>query len=80
VPAATGESNPLTQNWATVSREANLPLGAPALEAHELVRYRETLGMVDATKLVGVSRVRDLILNQLLNGKLEKAETFEFNR
>ena len=80
VPAATGESNPLTQNWATVSREANLPLGAPALEAHELVRYRETLGMVDTTKLDGVSRVRDLILNQLLSGKLEKAETFEFNR
>ncbi len=80
VPAATGQSNPLTQNWATVSREASLPVGAPALEAHELNRYRETLGMVDATTLTGVSRVRELILGQLVYGELQKAETFEFDR
>ncbi len=80
VPAATGESNPLTQNWATVSREASLPVGAPALEAHELSRYCETLAMVDGTQLKGVSRLRELILGQFSNGSLVKAETFEFTR
>ena len=80
VPAATGESNPLTENWATVSREAKLPLGAVSLEAHELNRYRETLAMVDQTPIEGVSRVRDLILGQLNGAKLEKSETFEFSR
>ena len=80
VDPATGESNPLTQNWATVSREASLPVGAPALEAHELSRYCETLAMVDGTQLKGVSRLRELILGQFSNGSLVKAETFEFTR
>lgn len=80
IPAASGETNPLTKNWATVSRVSELPLGTPAIEAHELDRYRETLGMVDAERLPGVSRVRELILNQVIGSKLAKTEAFEFWR
>jgi hypothetical protein len=80
VPAASGETNPLTKNWATVSRSAELPLGTPAMEAHDLDRYRETLAMVDAETMPGVSRVRELILNQVLGSRLSKAEAFEFRR
>ena len=80
IPAASGETNPLTKNWATVSRAAELPLGTPAIEAHGLEHYRETLGMVDAETLPGVRRVRELILNQVAGSQLLKAEAFEFRR
>jgi pimeloyl-ACP methyl ester carboxylesterase len=80
IPAATGAVNPLTENWATVSREAKLPLGAPALAAHNLDRYCETLGLVDKTHISGVSRVREMILSQLKGSKLETTQTFEFDR
>jgi predicted esterase len=80
IPAASGETNPLTKNWATVSRSAELPFGTPAMEAHDLDRYRETLAMVDAETMPGVSRVRELILNQVLGSRLLKAEAFEFRR
>jgi len=80
VPAASGETNPLTKNWATVSRSAELPLGTPALEAHDLDHYRETLAMVDAETLAGVSRVRELILSRVAGSQLAKAQAFEFRR
>jgi hypothetical protein len=80
IPSATGTVNPLTENWATVSREAKLPLGTPALSAHDLDRYCETLGLVDKTNLAGVSRVREMILSQLTGSKLETTQTFEFDR
>lgn len=80
IPAATGETNPLTKNWATVSRAAELPIGTPAIEAHELSRYRETLKLVDESHLVGVSRVREMILGQVAGSQLSKAEVFEFRR
>ena len=50
------------------------------MEAHDLDRYRETLAMVDAETMPGVSRVRELILNQVLGSRLSKAEAFEFRR
>lgn len=80
IPAASGETNPLTKNWATVSRSAELPLGTPAIEAHELDRYRETLSMVDGAAPLGVRRVRELILNQVVGAKLLKSQAFEFWR
>ena len=80
IPAATGESNPLTANWATVTREATLPAGSPSLAAHELSRYRETLNLVDQSYLTGVSRVRELILGQLEGSRLVKASAFELSR
>jgi hypothetical protein len=57
-----------------------LPLGTPALEAHDLDRYRETLAMVDAETIAGVSRVRELILSQVAGSQLAKAQAFEFRR
>ena len=80
IPAATGETNPLTKNWATASRNFALPIGTPAIEAHELAHYRETLGLVDDSNLAGVSRVRELILGQLDGSKLVKAEVVAFSR
>ena len=80
IPAATGESNPLTANWATVTREAPLPIGSPSLEAHELARYRETLDLVDHSQIAGVSRVREMILGQLAGSRLVKASAFELSR
>ena len=80
IPSATGTVNPLTENWATVSREAKLPLGSPALSAHDLDKYCETLGLVDKTQLTGVSRVRQMIMSQLIGSKLETTKTFEFDR
>lgn len=80
VPAATGRVNPLTENWATVSAEAKLQLGAPAIEAHKLEHYFGTLREVDQTKMIGPSRVRDLILSQLKGGELAETKTYEFNR
>ena len=80
VPAATGRVNPLTENWATVSAEAKLHLGVPAIEAHELENYFGTLQEVDQTKMLGASRVRDLIVGQLKGSELTETQTYEFNR
>jgi len=80
VPAATGRVNPLTENWATVSAEAKLQQGAPAIEAHKLEHYFGTLREVDQTKMAGPSRVRDLIVSQLKGSELSETQTYEFNR
>jgi hypothetical protein len=80
VPAATGRVNPLTENWATVSAEAKLHPGVPAIEAHELRHYMGTLREVDQTQMVGPSRVRELIVSQLKGSELTDTQTYEFNR
>ena len=80
VPAATGKSNPLTENWATVSRHLDVGPGHTLVKAHELEGYRGTLSLTDSSEIPGVKRVRDLILNQVVGKKLVETQTFEFTR
>lgn len=78
VPAATGHSNPLTDNWATASKRFELSAGEASVAAHELNSYQSTVVEVDSTRLTGVSRIRSAILKQLVGAPT--SVTYEFSR
>lgn len=65
VPAFSGSTNPITENWSTASRHLNLEPGQNVSEAHAIGNYVETAKMADDSTDTGLSRVRSRILDQL---------------
>jgi inosine-uridine nucleoside N-ribohydrolase len=77
IPALSGAINPVTENWVTVGREIDLHPGQSALTAHELDRYVETSKLVDEDDSVGVTRIRETVLNKFEGLRLVETQTFE---
>lgn len=80
VPTLTGETNPLSENWVTASRQVELTPGEVALRAHELSEYRQSAGMADQSSDYGLMRVREAVLGQLKSSKLVETTSFELSR
>lgn len=77
VPALSGKTNPLTENWATASRHVDLKPGQNAIEAHEIENYVETAKLADASADSGLVRVRQNLLGQLANSKLLRYSEYQ---
>jgi hypothetical protein len=65
VPACSGKTNPLTDNWVTASRHLDLEPGQSIGEAHKISNYVATAGLADASSDSGLARVRRQLLTQL---------------
>lgn len=80
VPVVSGETNPLTENWVTASREVNLGPAEIALNAHSLSEYQESAKLADHSSDYGLTRVREAILGQLKSSQLVETTSFELRR
>ncbi len=80
IPAMTAATNPLTENWATATRMVELQIAEPALNAHEFDHYQKSLALADVSANKGVSRIREMILNQLSGSQLISTQGFRFSR
>lgn len=65
VPAVSGSTNPITENWVTASRHVNLHPGQTVIDAHSMNYYQQTAALADESNESGLKRVRALILNQI---------------
>lgn len=77
IPTLTGETNPLTENWVTASRQVELSPGEVALNAHDLAEYRKSASMADQSSDYGLMRVREAVLGQLKSSQLVETTSFE---
>lgn len=76
VPAISGATNPMSENWATASRHVEVSPGETVLKAHEMREYVSTSALADASKDTGLIRLRSKLLNQFANAELETALEF----
>jgi pimeloyl-ACP methyl ester carboxylesterase len=76
VPAFSGTTNPMTENWATASRHVEVKQGETVLKAHEMREYVTTSALADASTDSGLSRLRNSVLNQFQSAELETANEF----
>jgi hypothetical protein len=65
VPAFSGSTNPMTENWSTATRHLNLAPGENINAAHEIGNYVQTAKMADESTDTGLARVKNRILEQL---------------
>jgi hypothetical protein len=77
VPAFSGSTNPITENWSTATRHLNLAPGENISAAHDIGNYVQTAKMADESPDTGLTRVKARILDQLAGAK--PLETREFS-
>ena len=65
VPALAGDTNPLTENWATATRHWEIEPGETVLQAHDIRSYAETARLVDGSSDAGLIRIRNKILGTI---------------
>jgi len=76
IPALAGETNPLTEYWATASRHLEIEPGQTVIDAHNIDSYAETAKLVDSSDDAGLNRVRRLILQNLSSAELIEAKEY----
>jgi hypothetical protein len=77
VPALSGKTNPLSENWATASRHVQLTQGESVLKAHTMREYVHTAALADSSNDVGLSRMRNLLLGELNGAHLVQVKEFQ---
>lgn len=69
VPALSGNTNPLTENWATANRHVEIEAGETVLKAHDVTEYVQTAKLADRSTDSGLTRLRSELLGELQNVK-----------
>ena len=80
IPALSGQTNPMTRDWATVQRDYPVGAGHAAIESHELGAYLDTARQVDDLTDSGVARIRGVIDGALAAGDGCDSQIFEITR
>jgi dienelactone hydrolase len=70
VPAISGKTNPISENWVTATRHLDLHAGQTVIAAHAMSGYQETAALADRSSDAGVVHVKREILGQLAEAKL----------
>lgn len=70
VPAISGKTNPISENWVTATRHLDLHAGQTVIAAHAMSGYQETAALADRSTDAGVIHVKREILDQLTDAKL----------
>ncbi len=76
VPAISGKTNPISENWVTASRHLDLRPGQTVFAAHAMSGYQETAALADRSTDSGVIHVKREILGQLTDAKLIAVREF----
>ena len=76
VPAISGQTNPMTESWATGSRHVHISPGETVLKAHEIGQYVETAALADDSSDTGLARLRAELLGKLSGVTLQEAKEF----
>lgn len=76
VPALSGATNPMTENWATASRHVELHSGETVLIAHNIGEYVQTAALADSSQDSGLVRLRGALLGQLSGAELQEVKEF----
>lgn len=77
VPALSGDTNPMTENWATAARHVELNQGETVLRAHSMREYVHTAALADFSSDPGLTRMRNELLRQLDDAELIQATEFQ---
>ena len=76
VPAISGKTNPISENWVTATRHLDLQAGQSVIAAHAMSGYQETAVLADRSSDEGVIHVKREILGQLTDAKLVSVREF----
>lgn len=76
VPAISGKTNPITENWATATRHLELQPGQSVIAAHLMPGYEQSAKLVDQSTDTGLIRVKNEILGQLAGANLTEVREF----
>ena len=76
VPALSGATNPMTENWATASRHVDVNPGETILKAHGMHEYVQTAALADESTDSGLVRLRGEVLKDLAGSTLLEAKEF----
>ena len=76
VPAISGKTNPISENWVTATRHLDLQAGQSVIAAHAMSGYQETAALADRSSDEGVIHVKREILGQLTDAKLVSVREF----
>ncbi len=76
VPALSGETNPMTENWATASRHVDVNLGETILKAHGMHEYVQTAMLADDSTDSGLVRLRGEVLDNFSGATLLGAKEY----
>lgn len=76
VPAISGKTNPISENWVTATRHLDLQAGQTVIAAHAMSGYQETAALADRSTDTGVIHVKREILDQLTDAKLVGVREF----
>jgi hypothetical protein len=75
VPALSGKTNPMTENWVTGSRHVEIEPGETVLKAHRVSEYVATAALADTSTDSGLMRIRRLLLANFAGSeKIEEKE------
>ena len=76
VPALSGATNPMTENWTTASRHVEVHPGETILKAHDVGEYVQTAALADNSTDSGLLRVRREVLAPLNGATLIDAKEY----
>jgi hypothetical protein len=76
VPALSGATNPMTENWATASRHVDVNPGETILKAHGIHEYVQTAALADESTDAGLLRLRGEVLSGFAGATLLEAKEF----
>lgn len=76
VPALSGATNPMTENWATASRHVDVHSVETVLKAHSMGEYAQTAALADSSQDSGLIRLRGALLGQLSGAELQEVKEF----
>ena len=76
VPALSGATNPLTENWVTATRHIDVHSGETVLKAHNIGEYVQTAALADTSVDSGLVRLRGVVLDQLNGAELQEEKEY----
>ena len=80
VPNLSGKANPMKPNWVTVQRKANPEEAGGLFYAHDLEGYKNTSQLVDKSKDVGITRVKNQIFSLLEKTEFGTRSDYQIRR
>ena len=76
VPAISGKTNPISENWVTATRHLDLQAGQTVIAAHSMRGYQETAALADSSPDTGMIHVKRQLLDQLAGARLLEVREF----
>ena len=76
VPALAGATNPITENWATATRQVELNPGENVLKAHNMSEYVATATLADQSSDAGLIRLKGELFREIADAEFQSAKEY----